>query len=171
MAAPEITIFFPAAIEKQIILQSIVVGMSLSVDEVREGLSFEFSAQRTTAGGYIAVEYDPDASSIIEELSQWEKPTAEYKQLLACCQSSLTIRYRGLAHAKECLRIVGAKTGQLSSKCILENGLGCLLRLSEVTQFLADDASWTWEKQAFPELGGVAPSEWIETTTLEPRGD
>jgi hypothetical protein len=160
MSAPEVTVFLAGDVDKGTVLGKIVEELSLSVDHVPAGSPFEFSAQYRMHGNYLLIEYDSDPRDIITKLREWEMPTAECKFILSNCQSSITIRYRGLLLVKRCLVTLSDIVGNISSICIAENGRGCLLRLSDVARCIANDPTWTWEREEFPEIAGVGPSEW-----------
>lgn len=70
------------------------------------------------------------------------------------------IYYRLLSNAKEAILATGAMLGEKGRYCIVENDLGCLLTLDSVVNCLSSVLEWTWEKDSFPELPNVAPSEW-----------
>jgi hypothetical protein len=108
------------------------------------------------------MKYFSDVAGFINELLEWEKPAAAYKRLLAECSSGISIHYRGIGLAKKCLQLIETNIGDTASRSILENDKGCLLKLSDVIQFITVDSSWTWEKEEFPEIVGVASSEWLE---------
>ena len=161
MAAPQIVVLLPAGIDNRAVLGRMVEELSLTVDHVPSGSPFDFSAQRRDESAYLLVEYDTNVSDFIDELASWERPTEEYKRLLSDCTSSITMHYRGIDIAKRSLKILSATIGYLSSRCIIENGCGCLLLLSDVVNCIAVDPTWTWERERFPEIAGVAPSEWL----------
>jgi len=161
MAAPEMTVFFPEGFDKAAALRDVVEELSLTVDHLPAGWPCEFSAQRRQDDMYLLVEYDANADDVIDELAEWEKPTDEYKRILSNCRSSLTIHYRGIDNAKCCLLVLANVAGPLTSRCVVENGKGCLLLLGDVADRLASDPSWSWERELFPELSGVAASEWL----------
>jgi hypothetical protein len=155
-----IAVFLPECVNKDAVLGRVVEELSLSVDHVPEGSPFEFSAQLRDQGAYLLIEYDSNVAEIVSEMSEWQMPTKEYKLLLTNCRSSIIIHYRGIEHARNCLKAISDTVGGISTKCIIENGEGCLLRLSDVMGKIAGDPTWTWEREEFPEIYDVAPSEW-----------
>jgi hypothetical protein len=160
MAAPQVIVFLPDNANVNNVLDNIVSELSLTVDSLPLGFPYTFSAQQRDLPTYLLIEYDPNASDVIMDIIKWEKPTDEFKQSLADCRSTITVHYRGLDVAKRCLSVISSCLGGTSSKCVIENGYGCLLLLSDIIHFISIDSTWTWERGAFPELEGVATSEW-----------
>ncbi|MEZ6143816.1 MAG: hypothetical protein R3B84_24890 [Zavarzinella sp.] len=161
MGAPIVTVFLPDKCEYNSLLDYIVHQLSLHVDELPPGFPFSFCAQ-TLGRDYFLVQFDNDSLEIIEEMLLWDKPTDSYKKLLADCKPSINIHYRNIDFAKQCLLVVAKFLDKLSCISIFENGLGCLLLLSDVSESLASDSTWTWERQTFSDIPGVADSEWLE---------
>jgi len=161
MSAPRVMIFLPSQVDDSV-LKAIVNELSLSVDHLPPGFPFDFSAQRRDSTTYILIEYSK-SPRYLEDFADWERPSLEYKRLIADSKATLTITYRGIELAKRCLIVLAQRIGvEVSARSVLENGRGCLLFLSEVKGLLSNDTAWSWEKDAFPELPGVAPSEWAE---------
>jgi len=161
MSAPEITVFLPIGRDYEQLLYSIAKTLSLSIDTLPSDSSFAFAAQQLGAE-YFLIEYDADACAIVDEMQQWEKPSQEYKSLLRGCKSCIIIHYRSIDLSKRCLFIISEYLGQLSSLSVVENGYGCLLRLSDTVEHVSVDSSWSWERETFPDIPGVADSEWID---------
>ena len=111
MSAPEVTLLLPELKDLDLVLSQIVDILKLKVYDVPEGFSFDFLADLRDDEGAITIEYSYDASMMVEELFEWEKPTEEYKNLIAECKSELTIRYRGLERAKLAVRIAAETIG------------------------------------------------------------
>jgi hypothetical protein len=127
MSAPEITTFLPAGRSYDQMMHSIVSMLSLDVDTLPPGYPFAFAAQRLHPK-YFLIEYGADAIDHVDEMSQWEKLTHEYKLFLQECESYINIHYRSLDLAKQCLAIISNYLGESSSRSVVENGYGCLLR-------------------------------------------
>jgi hypothetical protein len=161
MSAPQVTVFLPSGRSYMQLLDDISDALLLNIDELPPDFPFEFTAQRI-GQEYLLIEYAADASEVIDEMLQWEKPSQEYKLLLKDCISCINIHFRMPDQAKKCLAIIGNYIGQLSSQSIFENGYGCLLRLSEVIERCSGDSNWSWEREAFPDIPGVADSEWSD---------
>lgn len=162
MSANEIIVFLPECVAMESVLKELTSELSLKVDVLPENFPFDFSAQRRDEKGYILIEYKALIGAMREELLAWDKPTPEYKQILANTKASLTIHYRPIEIAKDCMQLMGKTIGDNLSRCVVENGRGCLLKLSDIVKCLALERSWTWEKEQFPELEGVASSEWLD---------
>lgn len=160
MSAPLITVFLPIEESHSALLQKICKDMVLSIDVLPPDFPFTFSAQRI-GGEYFLIEYDVDAGDIISELMQWEKISEEYRLLLCGCKSCINIHYRNLQTAKDCALVIANYLGQSIRSSVLENGHGCLVRLSDVIAHCTRDSNWTWERDSFPEIPGVSDSEWI----------
>lgn len=163
MAAPQLSVFLPGDVNNHAVLARIVEALSLSVDHVPAGFPFEFTAQLRTNNIYILIEHDSEVIDIIGEMMEWEMPTEEYKSLLSDCKSSINIHYRGIDYAKNCLLTLSDAVGDASSRCIVENNEGCLLRLSDVARLMTGNPTWTWERGEFPEIPGVGSSEWRDS--------
>ena len=162
MSAKEMTVFFPGGFEKANVLQELVEGLALSVDSLPAGFPYEFSAQRRDGQSSLLIEYDDDPRDVIGEIGKWERPSGDYKRLLADCRSGLVIHYRNQSDASRCLRLIAKSIEPIVTRSIVDNGLGCLLLLSDVVALLERDSSWSWEREEFPELVDVAVSEWLE---------
>jgi len=143
-------------------LNRLVSDLSLTVDTVPSNSPFPFSAQRRDTDGYLLVELDIELQNEINEMSDWEKPSQHVKEMLLLCKSKIIIHYRGIELAEQCLLLINACLGETASKSLVENGRGCLLILADMARYITADASWSWERDEFPELDGVASSEWIE---------
>ncbi len=163
MSAPEIAVFLPVGRNYEQLLHDIASTLLLNIDTLPPDFPFAFSAQRVGAEHLLLlIEYDADAIAIAEEMRQWEKPSQEYKLLLQGCASCINIHYREVNLAKQCLVIISNYLGQSSSHSVVENGYGCLLRLSEIVEHVSGDSTWSWQRETFPDLPGVADSEWID---------
>lgn len=163
MAAKEVSVFLPTGIEHLDVLRQVVEKLSLDVDRVPPGSPYAFSAQRRREDeGYILIEYDPNAEDVIQELGEWERPSVEYKQALGRCVASVIVHYRDSSDLRRCLLAIAESIGERASECVIENGLGVLILLSVACERMTDEASWSIEREQFPELSGVASSEWID---------
>lgn len=162
MAAKEIMFFFPNEFEKEIVMANLVDKLGLEVIKIPAelGLTFEFSAKRGEGTSYLSIEYASDAKHIIQELSNWENPGTKYKNLILACRSCMTVYYRNINDAKNLILILASSLNVASSQCVLENGNGCLLLLSDIFSCLQKDEKWSWERYQFPEFPDVALSEW-----------
>ncbi|MBI3729036.1 MAG: hypothetical protein HY254_11995 [Burkholderiales bacterium] len=162
MAAKQITVFFPPRVDKELILANLVKSLSLEIDRLPDDFPYEFSAQRGRGPSYVLIEYQGNDRGEIEELSQWERPSENYKQLLLQCESTILLHYRDTNQARKFFLTLAAALGTVSSRCIVENGFGCLLLLSETVACLEHNKAWAWERDAFPDLPNVAISEWVD---------
>lgn len=162
MAAKELTFFFPEDFEKELAMANLVDKLGLEIINIPEGieLTFEFSAKRGEGKSYLAIEYVNNAKQIIEEIGSWENPSSKYKHLILSCHSSMTLYYRNINDARQVILILAPPLSSISSQCIVENGNGCLLLLSDIFLCLQKDETWSWEREYFPELPDVAISEW-----------
>lgn len=161
MSATQITVFLPVGRSYEDLLHNIASVLSLNIETVPTGFPFAFSAQRVDAE-QLLIEYDADAIAISDEIGQWEKPSQEYKLLLQECTSCINVHYRSINLAKQCLVAISNSLGQSSALSVVENGFGCLLRLSDIVEHVLVDSDWSWEREKFPDLPGVAESEWID---------
>lgn len=163
MSAKELTIFLPESTLNEIILNEIARGLSLVADQISSALnlSYQFFAKRGSGRCYVAVEYKNDDLNLIREVVNWEHPSNAYKAMLRACKSSITIYYREQRFVEDVVLELGAflKTA-CTSPCIVENGRGCLLRLDDLLDCLKQEPKWSWDREEFPELPGVAASEW-----------
>jgi hypothetical protein len=165
MAAKEFTIYVPKSFRTDTITDEIARKLSLAVDELPEsiGLSYQFSAQKGEGKSYMRVEFAEDQRHVIKEISEWERPSAAYKEMLLNCRSSITIYYRDLSLAKNAVAVIAELMGNNASSCIVDNGEGCLLKFESIIERVRQDSNWTWEKTEFPEFPGVATSEWSDS--------
>ncbi len=162
MSAKELTIFFPESILIESNLSDVAKKLHLEIDEIPPelGLSYQFSAQRGIGGSYLLIEYKKNDRLLIQEICQWERPKSTYKDMLQDCCSSLTVYYRDQDSAMESLNLLAYSNSFDVSKCIVENGFGCLLKLENILDCFRRDSRWSWERDEFPELPDVAISEW-----------
>lgn len=162
MAAKELSIFLPKELDIKNLLQDIVNSLSLSTIDIPadKKLSYQFLARKGEGIDLLEVEYSESVSSTIAELSEWEKPSQKYKEILNNCESLIIVYYRLVKNANSVLNILEANLGKYSNRVIVENGEGCLLLLSDFMLFLKNNEDWNWEKKVFPELPNVAESEW-----------
>lgn len=162
MSAKEITVFFPESTLIESSLSDVAKKLHLEIDEIPAdlGLKYQFSAKRGVGRSYLLIEYKKDDSVLIHELCQWERPKSAYKEILQGCCSSLTVYYRDQKSAKEALHVIASDIKKIRSRCIVENGFGCLLMLESILDCFQQDPLWSWEKEEFPELPDVAISEW-----------
>jgi hypothetical protein len=161
MSAPQITVFLPKGLTYEQMLYNAASTLHLNIDALPPGFPYAFSAQQVGAEHFL-IAYDAEATDIIDEMRQWEKPSQEYKLLLQGCGACINIRYRILDLAKQCLIIISDYLGQSTSQSVVENGYGCLLRLSDIIDQCSGDSTWSWERETFPDLPGVADSEWFD---------
>ena len=91
----------------------------------------------------------------------WEKQKKAYKDIFEACKSSVSIQYREVDVARNALLAFEnvLEIGS-TSKCLVDNGLGCFLKLDDVLGCVMKIPRWSWENEQFPELPGVAISEW-----------
>ena len=163
MSAKQITIFIFKAFSVETILENVAAKLGLIIDELppEKKFSFQFSAQKNSGKEYLLIEYTEADNELIAEISNWERINANQKEIILNCKSNITIDYRKREVALEAITIIGQALSNISSKCIVENGFGCLLPLDTMLDCLHLDVNWTWEKEIFPELPNVAPSEWL----------
>jgi hypothetical protein len=145
----------------------VVDHLQLVVDDLPGDFPYDFSAQIGRGSNHLLVElkYGDSIGELpeIEEItSEWEYVSEERRNLLLDCKASLLVHYRDIKLANRLLLLLAEAVGPLQDRCVVKNGHGCLLLLSEMTDMLRKDPDWSWEKQLFPELPGVAPSEWLE---------
>ncbi|MFZ6873877.1 hypothetical protein ACO0LF_17615 [Undibacterium sp. Di27W] len=162
MAAKQITVFFPLSVDKDRIIANLVKNLSLEIDCLPDDFPCEFSAQRGRGPSYVLIEYQGNDRGEIEELSQWERPSENYKKLLLQCKSKILLHYRDANQARKFFLALATTLETVSSRCIVENGFGCLLLLSEIVTSLEHNKAWTWERDVFPDLPDVAVSEWTD---------
>jgi hypothetical protein len=162
VSAKELTIFIPSMSSIETSLPSLAASLSMAADDLSPtpGLTYQFSARRGEGLSVLSLEYKRDDQDLIQEISQWERPSDAYKHLLQACQSSITIYYRNPAFAQEALVAIGSQLQDATKGSVVDNGLGCLLTLDAILQALHEDAQWSWERYEFPEMPGVAASEW-----------
>ena len=162
MSAKELTIFIPAASSIEPSLVDLATGLSMAIDDLssRPGLTPQFSARRGARQSLLLLEYKTDDSQLIQEISQWEQPSKEYKDLVLACEASITLYYRNPENAKEALDAIGLKLASSAATSMVENGLGCLLTLSSMLEAMRQESQWSWETYEFPDMPGVASSEW-----------
>lgn len=162
MSAKELTIFLPQSMLIETSLGSVAKKLLLEIDEIPPelGLNYQFSAKKGGGSSYLLIEYKKDDRLLIQEICQWEHPSDKYKELLQDCCSSLTVYYRDQNSAKEILQVLALEIKEVSSKCIVENGFGCLIKLRDILDCLQQDPLWSWERDEFLELPDVAVSEW-----------
>lgn len=162
MSAKELTIFIPKSSSMEPWLADLASGLSMDIDDLSStpGLSYQFSARRGEGRSLLFLEYRRDDSRLIHEMSQWGRPTKAYKDLLQACQASVTLYFRNSAHAKEALSAIGLGLKNSCGASMVDNGLGCLLKLESILDAMHQDAQWSWERYEFPELLEVISSEW-----------
>lgn len=163
MAAKEVSVFLPPGFEHLELLRAIVDILSLEIEHVPPGSPYSFSAQRRPESeGHLLIEYDPNAADVVQEIGDWERPSTEYKRILKRCVASIIVHYRNENDLRRCLLTIAGFLGEDASKCVIENGLGVLIFLSVASKHILSESSWSIERQQFPELRGVANSEWID---------
>lgn len=164
MSAKELTFFLSKNIHRDRLLNDLVDKLELSVIPLPSdlGLEYEFLARRGEKNSILELEFSQNASSIIQELANWDNPSDDYKNELSSLHSSINLFYRDINNAREFIYLLNQKLSDLSEPCIVENSEGCLLRLSQIVECLKDDKNWSWERREFPELNDVAISEWSE---------
>ncbi len=164
MSAKEITFFLPKDFNKNQVLKLLVEELGLDVMDISGNLELEyqFLARRGEGRSILEMEFMDDVSAIIEELSEWENPSREYKDALLDCRAGISLYYRDAFNARDFIMSLASKLSEASAFCIVDNGEGCLLRLSEISNCIEKDGAWSWEREEFPELPSVAISEWRE---------
>jgi hypothetical protein len=160
MSAPNIAVFLPVGHDYKPLLLKIAGELHLEIEVVPPNSPFTFGAHRTDPVWFL-IQYCSKASDVVEEMRQWERPSQLYKTLLRGCGSYIDVHYRDVSLAKQCIDVICKYIGQSSSLSVIENGNGCLLRLSDIVRLISDDPNWSWEREKFPELPEVADSEWI----------
>ncbi|NLR74246.1 hypothetical protein [Leeia aquatica] len=168
MAAKELMIFTPSRADMQFMLDGLVEGLALKVDELPDhsNFSFEFSAQKGNGREYFLLEYRANDLDVIHDISEWDRPSGDIKRTLLACGSRITIYYRNISLAKEAFLFIGQWFGGACKSCVVENGFGCLLTLDALVENISSNSEWSWEREAFPEVPGVAVSEWIDLLTI-----
>ncbi|HEX8914260.1 MAG TPA: hypothetical protein VF796_18065 [Humisphaera sp.] len=164
MSAPVLGVLLPPDADARRAIAAVVDALALTTDQLPPDFPCQFSAQRREDGrtaSYLLIEHSVDATPHVDELLRWERPAPEYKELVAAADSRLTVTWRGRKWVVRCLRALAAALGEASSRTVVENDRGCLLRLSDVVACLRQDPQWSWERETFPDLPGVAPSEWL----------
>ncbi|MCX4028568.1 hypothetical protein H0A36_14550 [Endozoicomonas sp. SM1973] len=164
MSAKELTFFLPKGLNKDQVIQPLVEGLALKMINIPNDIevNYELLARRGEGKSILEMEYTDNARGIIEELSEWENPSDGYKDLLLNCHSCITLYYRDADDARNFIKSIAAVLSEMAATCIIENGEGCLLTLSETARCLSKDETWSWERREFPELPNVAISEWAE---------
>jgi hypothetical protein len=164
MSAKELTFFLPKDFNKNQILKHLVEELKLDVVDISGNLKlgYQFLARRGEGSSILEMEFMDCARAIIEELSEWENPSREYKDALLDCHAGISLYYRDAFNARDFIISLASKLSESSVSCIVDNGEGCLLRLSEISNCLEKDGAWSWERGEFPELPSVAISEWRE---------
>jgi hypothetical protein len=164
MSAKELTFFLPKDFNKSLVLTHLVEELGLVIVDIPGNLElgYQFLARRGKGRTILEMEYRDDASAIIEELSEWENPSREYKNALLDCQACINVYYREAFNAREFIMSLSPMLGESSALCIVDNGEGCLLRLADISNCIEKDGDWSWERGEFPELPSVAISEWRE---------
>lgn len=163
--APHLIFFIPRRFDVESILLGLTQSLRLpaNVGPMDSEATFQFVASRGVGeDSYLLLEYSEDAREMIEELSEWEKPSRAYKDLLLACQSKIGIHYRDSNDGKAAILAMSAALGEAANGCIVDNDWGCLLRLSAMVECINRDPNWSWERDEFPELPDVAVSEWRE---------
>ncbi|VTS06200.1 hypothetical protein [Tuwongella immobilis] len=161
MSAPMVTVFLPGYQDHAPLLRTVIDALRLNVDDLPPDFPFAWSAQRRGEDDLL-VQYDADSTDTTREMQQWEKPSQDFKWLLQGCRSCIHVHYRKIELAKEFIILTGGYLGHSSSLSGFENGHGCLLRLTEVVEHCLGDPTWSWERESFPDISGVADSEWID---------
>ena len=164
MSAKQITIFIFKTFPVETILENVAAQLGLIIDELppEVKLLIQFSAQKNRGKEYLLIEYIEANEELITEISNWERINNNQKEIILNCKPKINISYRKREIALEAITIIGQALSNISSKCIVENGFGCLLPLDSILNCLQLDEHWSWEKEIFPELADVAPSEWLE---------
>lgn len=164
MSAKELTFFLPEKFDSNQLLGDLAEGLELDVVDIPSdlGLGYQFLARRGEGKAILEAEFTQNARSIIEELADWDNPSPEYKNELLSLYSAINLSYRDSNNAREFITLLIQKIGELLESCIVDNGEGCLLRLAEIAKCLKQDEDWSWERGDFPELPGVAISEWCD---------
>ncbi|MES2038307.1 MAG: hypothetical protein V4495_10735 [Pseudomonadota bacterium] len=160
MAAKHMIFFMQDDFDKEALLSQIVNDLALNIDELPEGFPCEFSAQKGNGRSYFLIEYSNDIQGYIDELTLWERPGEKYKDMLRACSRTISMHYRDPGNARCFFFSLSTVLGQNASACLVENGFGCLLGLQDMIQQIASNPTWSWEKTSFPEIPGVADSEW-----------
>lgn len=162
IAAKEITLFFSGSIDVIRVFAHLVNTLALELEHWDPPL--DSSRLGSAARGYgievLRVEYEVDGTALIQELSEWEQPSEKYRGLLLTCKSFIALHYRKLEIARQAIMEVAALQ-EKGDECVVENGMGCLIMLSSMRACLLEDENWSWEREEFPELPDVAPSEWL----------
>lgn len=162
MSAKELTFFIPASFLSERSLHLLAQELQLTVEIVppSRGFSFDFFAQKGSGRSRLAIEHRSNDFALIREIMDWTRPSPSYKNILKACKSSLSIYYRDLDTAKDALLKLGVILSGRGSSCLVDNGFGCLLKFDEMLHCIDEKPQWSWEKEDFPELQGVAPAEW-----------
>lgn len=163
MAAKELTIFMPKNAIDINSLNEIAKNLSLMIEEKFPSvdLSYQFSARKGLGKDHLSIYWSNKNSDLIKEILEWERPSDYYKNILAECKESITINYRDLQLAKNLILTTERNLTKIpTSACIVDNGLGCLINFNDFLNQLKIDSGWSWEKEEFPEIAGVAISEW-----------
>lgn len=163
MSAKELMLFVPHTFNIESVLSHLVNALALNIDDIpSEMKGFPFSARRGMGRSALRLEYYSNGQDMIAELSEWEKPSQKYKDMLLGCTSYLVIYYREMSDARDAIFAIANTLGHIASDCVFDNGNGCLLTLSAVMTCLQSDITWSWERKVFPELPDVATSEWYD---------
>jgi len=163
--APHLIFFIPRQFDVEAILPELTQSLELPayVGPRNAEAEFQFVASRGAGeDSYLLIEYSADAHKMIEELSKWEKPSKTYKELLLACKSKIGIHYRDSKNGIKAILKIGALLGEAAEGCIVDNDYGCLLKLSNMVNCIHENPGWSWERGEFPDLVGVAASEWRE---------
>lgn len=164
MAAKELMFFLPKDYGCDQVLKNLVDELDLNVLDIPVDLklNYQFLARRGEGKSLLEIEFRENSFKVIQELSEWEKPSQEYKDLLLKCESSINLYYRNPKDASAFIEVLVGLLGEITSKCLVENGEGCLLLLNEMSGCIKKDMNWSWERTTFPDLQNVSDSEWID---------
>jgi hypothetical protein len=156
--------FLPKGVNNDQVIHFLVKDLALSKIDIPTDveLGYQFLARKGEGMSILEIECRDNARDIIEELSEWENPSKEYKNLLLGCRSCIKLYYRDEENARSYIKSMASVLGQMAVSCVVENGEGCLLLLSDILSSLSKDEAWSWERREFPELPNVAISEWRE---------
>ena len=160
--APHLIFFIPSRFDVESALLDLAHRLTLpaDVDPMDRDSVFQFVSQRGEGSEYLLLEYSENAREMIQELSEWEKPSKAYKDMLLACRSKIGIHYRDTKNGKKAILEIAAILGEDAMRCIVDNDYGCLLKLSTMVECLNQNSNWSWERDEFPELPDVAVSEW-----------
>ena len=144
MSAPHLSVFLPIEADGDKVFDLLVAGLSLTIEAwpASRPPALASSAQSGPIASYVLLERYVESKELIEELVQWQRPGERYKDLLAKCVERISVTYRDQEKVRKLFQILGGCLATSSSKCVVENGEGCLLTLADIQACTKADPLW-----------------------------